>query len=68
MTISEGRLTIDQCVENVLAVLLHQVVDVTKDTAEHIVSHLLSPWSAAVGKAGQLDLPHGDETRDVWWM
>ena len=26
-------LTIDQCVENVLPVLLHQVVDVTEDSA-----------------------------------
>jgi ABC-type branched-subunit amino acid transport system ATPase component len=26
-------LTIDECVENVIPVLLHQVVDVTKDTA-----------------------------------
>lgn len=30
-------LTIDQCVENVLPVLLHQVVDVTEDTAMSVV-------------------------------
>ena len=35
------ELTIDQCVENVLPVLLHQVVDVTEDTA-------VEPLSASV--------------------
>jgi ABC-type amino acid transport system permease subunit len=33
-------LTIDECVENVIPVLLHQVVDVTKDTAVHMVSFI----------------------------
>jgi hypothetical protein len=33
-----GALTIDECVENILPVLLNQVVDVTKDTAVDMLS------------------------------
>jgi ABC-type amino acid transport system permease subunit len=55
---SARLLTIDQCVENVLPVLLHQVVDVTEDTAVDVVVSLRSRASQGGG-----DLPHGDETK-----
>jgi hypothetical protein len=50
-----GKLTIDECVENVLPVLLHQVVDVAKDSAGAWLSVLDLPCRCtAVGFAGQL--------------
>jgi hypothetical protein len=56
-----GALAIDQCVEDVLAVLLHQVVDVSKNSA----GSLISRCPAAAPRAGQLDLPHGELGRIV---
>ena len=67
------RRTIDQCVEDVLPVLLDQVVDVTKDSAGIAVSRVLQSAvcgvvarrrEAADGGADCLgDLPHGENSR-----
>lgn len=54
--------TIDECVENVLPVLLHQVVDVTKDTAGTCCQPLFPLLMHSCGLRGR-DLPHGEVTR-----
>lgn len=63
---TRGALTIDECVENVLAVLLHQVIDVSKNSTGRIVS--LCPAASPLLKAGQRaagNLPHGELERIV---
>lgn len=49
-----GALAIDECVEDVLAVLLHEVVDVAKDSAGRCVSQGGALFACGqLGAAGQ---------------
>lgn len=64
----EGKLAIDECVENVVAVLLHQVVDVTEDTAVEGLVSLCLCWRvpAADGGAARLTTWRGNEWTIGW--
>jgi hypothetical protein len=67
-TFGGGALTIDECVDNVLPVLLNQVVDVTEDTAVGMLSVSQLSTASQLHRAGQLDLPHGEKTKVLCWI
>lgn len=43
-------LTIDKCVENVLSILLHQVINVSEDSTEQMVSQIVKSFSSSSSK------------------